>query len=51
MQGYLMSSTVDYLDSSQPGLSYTWLLMVLLWLLPNSAIFFSHGLVVYLYRQ
>ena len=45
-----MSSTVDYLDRSQPGLGYTWLLMLLLWLLPNSAIFASHGLVVYLYR-
>ena len=50
MQGYLLSSTVDYLDTTQPGLAYTWILMAFAWIFPNSAIFCSHGIVVHLYR-
>ena len=50
LQGYLYSSTVDYLTTLQPDLSYTWLLMLLGWLLPNVLIIMSHATVVWVYR-
>ena len=49
-QGYLYSSTVDYLTTLQPSLSYTWLLVTIGWLLPNIIIIISHATVVIEYR-
>ena len=49
-QGYLYSSTVDYLSTSQPALSYTWLLMAVGWLLPNIIILMAHGSLIVNYR-
>ena len=49
-EGYLYSSTVDYLSTAQPSLSYTWLLMTIGWLLPNIIIIISHATVVIEYR-
>jgi hypothetical protein len=50
MQGYLYSSSIDYLTTLQPGLSYTWLLMTIGWLLPTILIILSHATVVATYR-
>ena len=49
-EGYLYSSTVDYLTTLQPSLCYTWLLMTIGWLLPNIIIIISHATVVIEYR-
>ena len=50
LQGYLYSSSIDYLTTLQPGLSYTWLLMAIGWLLPNMLIIMSHATVIATYR-
>ena len=49
-QGYLYSSTVDYLTKLQPALSYTWVLMTIGWLLPNMVIAISHASLAIQYR-
>ena len=49
-QGYLYSSTIDYLTTLKPALSYTWLLMAIGWILPMMLIILSHATVVWVYR-
>ena len=49
-EGYLYSSTVDYLSTSLTDLSYTWMLMTMGWVLPNLLIMVSHASTVTIYR-
>ena len=49
-EGYLYSSTVDYMTTLQPALSYIWLLMAIGWILPNVLIVMSHATVIWVYR-
>lgn len=50
-QGYLFSSTVDFLSLDLSSLTYTWLLMCLGWIFPNIFIIFSHIFVCLVYRS
>ena len=51
VQGYLLSSTVDFLAVDSWSLSYIWLLMVVGWFLPNLLILSSHVIVILTYRS
>ena len=50
-QGYLYSSTVDFLAEDPASLSYTWLLMITGFILPNIFIISSHVFVCHIYRS
>ena len=50
LQGYLYSSSIDYLAVDQSSVSYTWTLLVVGWLTPNVIILSSHALVICLYK-
>ena len=49
-QGYLLSSTVDFLAEDPASLSFIWLLMVVSYIIPNIIIFISHSVVIIAYR-
>ena len=51
VQGYLFSSTVDFLSLDLSSLTYTWLLMCLGWIFPNIFIISSHIFVCLVYRS
>ena len=50
-EGYLYSSTVDFLSTSQTDLVYTWVLLVIGYLLPNLLILLSHLAIIIIYRN
>ena len=49
-KGYLYSGTVDYLATSQPALAYTYLLLVVGWMVPSNFIALAHYLILIEYR-
>ena len=49
-QGYLMTSTVDYMATDPHSLLFCWILLILGYVLPNVTIFFSHISINSLYR-
>ena len=49
-QGYLYSSTVDFLAEDPMSLSYTWVLMLSGFIIPNIFIISSHIFVCNIYR-
>ena len=50
VQGYIYSSTVDYLSKQQTDQLYIWILLVVGWVLPNTAMLFFHFLVITSFR-
>ena len=50
-EGYLYSSTVDFLAEDPLSLSYTWTLMLSGFIIPNILIISSHIFVCSLYRS
>jgi len=50
-EGYLYSSSIDYLALDEASVSYTWILLVVGWLTPNFIILSSHALVICLYKK
>ena len=51
VQGYLYSSSIDYLTRDDPAsTAYCWLLLLLAWGLPNILILASHILIIAVYR-
>ena len=52
VQGYLYSSSIDYLTRDDPAsTAYCWLLLLLAWGLPNILILASHILIIAIYRS
>ena len=52
VQGYLYSSSIDYLTRDDAAsTAYCWLLLLLAWGLPNILILASHILIVTIYRS
>ena len=52
IQGYLYSSSIDYLTRDDAAsTAYCWLLLLLAWGLPNILILASHILIVTIYRS
>ena len=49
-QGYIYTSTVDYLSHDKTDRLFIWILMVTGWILPNIAMIFFHFLVVTTFR-
>ena len=49
-EGYLYSSSIDYLDPAPSATSYTWTLLGVGWVLPNLALASSHTLIICLYK-
>ena len=50
-EGYLYSSTVDFLSTSQTDLAYTWTLLVIGYVVPNLLILLSHLAIIIIYRN
>ena len=50
-EGYLYSSTVDFLATSQTDMIYTWTLLVIGYILPNILILLSHLTIIHIYRN
>ena len=50
-QGYLLSSSIDFLAMDSRSLSFTWFLMLVGWILPNILILSSHVIVITSYRS
>ena len=50
-EGYLYSSTVDFLATSETDMIYTWTLLVIGYILPNIFILLSHLTVILIYRN
>ena len=50
-QGYLLSSSIDFLAMDSRSLSFTWFLMLVGWILPNFLILSSHVIVITSYRS
>ena len=50
-EGYLYSSTVNFLASSETDMIYTWTLLVIGYILPNILILLSHLTILLLYRR
>ena len=44
-QGYLVSSTIDYLSPGPGPLSYTWVLAIIGWLGPTMVMVHSHVII------
>ena len=51
IQGYLLSSSVDFLATDTTSLSFVWLLMCVCYIIPNIVIFLSHIVVIVAYRS
>ena len=49
-QGYLYTSTVDYLTQDPAHISYIWILMVSGWMLPNIVMVTFHAMVIIAFR-
>ena len=49
-EGYLYSSTVDFLATSETDMIYTWTLMVIGYIVPNLLILLSHLSIILAYR-
>ena len=45
VQGYLVSSTIDYLSQAMGPLSYTWVLAIIGWLGPTLVMVYSHIII------
>ena len=50
-EGYLYSSTVDFMASSKKDMIYTWTLLVIGYILPNILILLSHLTIILIYRK
>ena len=50
-QGYLFSSTVDYLSKDRSSQQFIWLLLAVGWVGPSCATIYSHGSIVYINRS
>ena len=50
-EGYLYTSTVDFLATSETDMIYTWTLLVIGYILPNILILLSHLAIILIYRQ
>ena len=50
-EGYLYTSTVDFLATSETDMIYTWTLLVIGYILPNILILLSHLTILLLYRR
>ena len=50
-EGYLFSSTVDFLATSEFDMIYTWTLLVIGYIVPNLLILLSHLSIILVYRN
>ena len=50
-EGYLYSSTVDFLATSDTDMLYTWTLLLIGYIIPNIFIFLSHLTIITIYRN
>ena len=50
-EGYLYTSTVDFLAASETDMIYTWTLLVIGYIIPNILILLSHLAIVLIYRN
>ena len=50
-QGYLYTSTVDYLTQDPAHISFIWILMVTGWMLPNIVMVTFHAMVIIAFRH
>ena len=50
-EGYLYSSTVDFLAASETDMIYTWTLLVIGYILPHILILLSHLVIIIIYRN
>ena len=50
-EGYLYTSTVDFLATSETDMIYTWTLLVIGYIVPNILILLSHLAIITTYRN
>ena len=50
LQGYLVSSTVDYLSQDTSFQNYIWILMTIGWVGPTCAMIYAHGSILHTNR-
>ena len=50
MQGYIITSTVDYLSSRHQDVTYTWMMAAVGWVCPTLIIVCSHVLILSKHR-